>query len=156
MTPPRPNSFQSNNNPKHFPTYPEKILKVKIKADLKVGLTLTKGKIALHHFLSLCTSGHHCVISVFVLTHTLCKCSSPVLRDMCGDSSSQIQACTCCLFLISTAFPTNSVMADRLINIKVTAPGWSNRSPLNSRQLSNAEQQWCHLMPSEHVTAHLD
>lgn len=123
MTPPRPNSFQSNNNPKHFPTYPEKILKVKIKADLKVGLTLTKGKIALHHFLSLCTSGHHCVISVFVLTHTLCKCSSPVLRDMCGDSSSQIQACTCCLFLISTAFPTNSVMADRLINIKVTAPG---------------------------------
>lgn len=66
-------------------------------------------------------------------------------------------ACTCCPHLISRALPTDSIMADRLINIKVPAPGWCNRPLLNSFQPS--KDHWCHLilpLPSWHVTVHLD
>lgn len=75
----------------------------------------------------------------------------------CTDSSSSLEACTCSLLLISRAFPTNSVMADKLINVKLTAPAWCNNPPLNSCQLCNTLRLWSHVMPSGHtVTVPLD
>lgn len=86
-------------------------------------------------------------------SHTLCKCSSHVLQDVIRHH--HLRPAPAPWSSSPELFP-QTIMADRLINIKLSAPGWHNRPPLNSRQLSNAMRQWCHLIPAGHGAAHLD